>query len=260
MLKLAKTVLCDRRHPQLLLAGLGVPAQVRDGCKLHATAFKALTGSCAVLNMRTAVQLQHTAIADFILPLIGRSLARQLNRLNLLNLITLASMSGKQRNLRKKRALDEDGDGPDAEPEVQKETLEDLKLLQRMRKRTGGMDAAALAVKGTTEAGFSGTDEENKLMEAYVKAQGGQNVLDDEAHMQKYVEREMARRRGVELDEGEKKMSKAELEEMELYKVPEGLQVRAAALWRLAAAAAAHGVRCGRHGMPARRPRLALPC
>ena len=110
-------------------------------------------------------------------------------------------MSGKQRNLRKRRATEEDPEDGDAanEPEVHSTTLEDLKLLQKQRKRITGVDAAALATRGGE--GANGNPEDNELMEAYVKAQGGQNILDEQTHMQKYVEQELARRLGKSVEE-----------------------------------------------------------
>jgi hypothetical protein len=143
-------------------------------------------------------------------------------------------MSGKQRNLRKKRALEEDGDGE--QPEVHKDSLEDLKLLQKQRKRLSGVDAAALA-RASEDAGAGGQEHRSELMEAYVKADSRNSLLDEEAHMKKYVERELAKRLGRSIDEGEQALSQAELEEQELYRMPEGLEARLQAVEHAAHAA-----------------------
>jgi len=134
-------------------------------------------------------------------------------------------MSGRQRNLRKKRVIDGDEDGGGGEEEARGEALEDLKLLQRQRKRTAGMDAAALAAQGGTGGDDGNADDDNELMDTYVKAQAGGNMLDEEAQMQQYIERELARRTGKRVDDGEQQLTKQQLEELELYKVPEALQV-----------------------------------
>jgi hypothetical protein len=131
----------------------------------------------------------------------------------------------KQRNLRKKRTLEDEDEQEDV-PEVQKELLEDLKLLQKQRKRVAGVDASKLLPAAAEEEEDQGQD--NELMDAqYVKAVGSKKsqILDEEAHMQQFVERELARRLGRSVDEGEQKLSKQEREELELYQIPAGLKV-----------------------------------
>eukprot|EP00878_Enallax_costatus_P036735 GHUV01041281.1.p1 GENE.GHUV01041281.1~~GHUV01041281.1.p1 ORF type:complete len:156 (+),score=42.55 GHUV01041281.1:342-809(+) len=132
----------------------------------------------------------------------------------------------KQRNLRKKRILEEN-DNAD-EPELQKELLEDLKLLQKQRKRVAGVDASKLVPAATSDADEDDLAAENEVMQAqYVKAEGTakSQILDEEAHMQQFVERELAKRLGKAVDGSEHKLSKQEREELELYKLPEGFQV-----------------------------------
>eukprot|EP00879_Flechtneria_rotunda_P026785 GHRR01028609.1.p1 GENE.GHRR01028609.1~~GHRR01028609.1.p1 ORF type:complete len:179 (+),score=60.92 GHRR01028609.1:316-852(+) len=135
----------------------------------------------------------------------------------------------KQRNLRKKRSFEEPEDD-EITPEVQKELLEDLKLLQKQRKRVAGVDVSKLIAATTAAADEEGTGTaDNELMDAqYVKAEGTakSQILDEETHMQMFVERELARRLGRSVDENEQKLSKQQQEELELYRLPEGLQVR----------------------------------
>lgn len=133
----------------------------------------------------------------------------------------------KQRNLRKKRTLDEENDDVD-EPELQKEALEDLKLLQKQRKRVAGVDASKLIPAAASDADEEDTAAENEVMQAqYVRAEGTakSQILDEEAHMQQFVEQELAKRLGKSVDGSELKLSKQELEELELYKLPDGFQV-----------------------------------
>lgn len=131
----------------------------------------------------------------------------------------------KQRNIRKRRALD-DEDAEGVEEEVHRETLEDLKLLQKQRKRLAGVAAADLARSEGDGSGLGAEALHTDLMEAYVKAEAGRGLQDEEEHMRKYIEKEVATRLGRRLDEGEVQLSKAELMERELYTVPEELQVR----------------------------------
>ena len=92
-------------------------------------------------------------------------------------------MSGKQRNIRTKRSTeDEETDlcaSAHAEQPEQslRERMEETRLIQKQRKKTGGMDAEKLAVAGP--AVRSMPDEEPaqqdsatvaKLMDSYVKA------------------------------------------------------------------------------------------
>lgn len=130
----------------------------------------------------------------------------------------------KKRNLRQKRALEEDHEA-DEVPEVQTELLQDLKLLQKQRKRVPGVDANKLVPAATAEDDAA----DNELMDAqYVKAEVNvkSQILDEDAHMQRYVEQQLAARLGKSVDDLEQKLSKQEQEELELYRLPEGLQVR----------------------------------
>ena len=132
----------------------------------------------------------------------------------------------KQRNIRKKRALEDEEEGPEAgeaEPEVQKAVLEDIKLLQKQRKRTTGISSSALAASRADDADL---DEGNELMESYVKAQGGAAVMTEEQHMERFVELEVARRLGKQVDDLTREPSAREREEQALYEVPAELKVR----------------------------------
>ncbi|KAF8063727.1 telomere length and silencing protein 1 [Scenedesmus sp. PABB004] len=132
----------------------------------------------------------------------------------------------KQRHLRKRRALDEDEDGPGDEgaPEVRRDALEDLKLLQRTRRRGAGIDASRL-VPSAADDDRDGDD--NELLESqYVKAEGAakSQLMDEEAHMARYVETELAKRLGKSVEERGGSLTKAQQAELELYSLPEGLQ------------------------------------
>lgn len=130
----------------------------------------------------------------------------------------------KQRNIRKKRLLEEEEQDGAAGEEVEKSALEDLRLLQKLRKRTAGIHSSALAASRAGDADLD--EQDNELMEAYVKAQGGQAVLTEEQHMERYVEQEVAKRLGKQVDDLQRAPSKQERDELALYEVPDELKVR----------------------------------
>lgn len=138
--------------------------------------------------------------------------------------------SGKQRNLRKKRALEDDPEDAAtaadeaAAAEVKADLLHGLKLLQKQRKRTAGIDASKLVPAAADDGDGFG---DNELMDAqYVKAEGTakSQILDEETHMQRYIESQLAARLGKQVDEGQQRLSRQQQEELELYRLPEGLQ------------------------------------
>lgn len=132
----------------------------------------------------------------------------------------------KQRNLRKKRPAGEEADdAADDTPEVQQSLLQDLKLLQKQRKRVAGVDANKLVPAAAADDDEA---EDNELMDAqYVKAveNNKSQILDETVHMEQFVERELARRLGKTVDEGEQQLTKQEQRERELYQMPEGFEV-----------------------------------
>ncbi len=106
---------------------------------------------------------------------------------------------------------------------MEKTALEDLKLLQKLRKRTVGIHSSVLAASRADEGDLD--DEQNELMEAYVKAQGGAAMMTEEQHMERFVELEVAKRLGRTVDELERGPSAREQEELALYDVPAALKV-----------------------------------
>lgn len=166
-------------------------------------------------------------------------------------------MAPKQRNIRKKRALAEEEEdeqqqqpGPEQASEQQGDagtseaaaappvaSIQDLKLLQKLRKRGQGISAAELAASRAADAAAE-QEQQNELMEAYVKAQQGGGgaaggLLSEEQQMERYVEAEVARRLGKSAGaDGEggaaaEARRRREAEEKALYAVPEELKVGA---------------------------------
>ncbi|KAG2440395.1 hypothetical protein HYH02_010284 [Chlamydomonas schloesseri] len=147
-------------------------------------------------------------------------------------------MSGKQRNIRK-RVASEDEDAPEAsaEPECQRDKLAETRLMQQLRKRTAGTGVGALAMggggpgigpasrEGSAEPG-AGADKGagTVVMDAYVKAKSIAVQMDEDAHMQKYVEEQLAARLGKSAAQAEAEANDPEVKrrklEQELYALP----------------------------------------
>ncbi|PNW77129.1 hypothetical protein CHLRE_10g423350v5 [Chlamydomonas reinhardtii] len=146
-------------------------------------------------------------------------------------------MSGKQRNIRK-RVASEDEDAPDvsAEPECQRDKLAETRLMQQLRKRSAGTGVGALAMggggpgigpasrEGSVEPGSEGGEGAGTVvMDAYVKAKSIAVQMDEDAHMQKYVEEQLAARLGktaeAEAEENDPEVKRRKLEQ-ELYALP----------------------------------------
>ncbi|GAX82717.1 hypothetical protein CEUSTIGMA_g10143.t1 [Chlamydomonas eustigma] len=144
-------------------------------------------------------------------------------------------MSSKRRNIRTKRETDEieSGGGPEdqAGPKELRTKLEETKLIQKQRRKFGGVDAEKLSaangplsmideIPENTEA-----DTGAKLMDSYVKATTVRQT-DEDPQMNKFIEMELSRRLGKrsaeeEVDEGEKHRRRVE---KDLYSIPDHLQ------------------------------------
>lgn len=132
----------------------------------------------------------------------------------------------------RKRTLDPDlsSTEPDDE-EDRRSALEEVKLLQKLRKQKLGIAAlttpspstpAAAAAGGVGPGAADGEgDEELVLQDTF--AQETAVTLED-PHMVRYVDQEMAKRKGKRVDEGGKGEEKDQVDE--LYVVPEHLKVK----------------------------------
>ncbi|GLC44912.1 hypothetical protein PLESTB_001688800 [Pleodorina starrii] len=159
----------------------------------------------------------------------------------------------KQRNIRKKTLSEEPEDVPDGggEPECQRDKLAETRMMQQLRRRTAGTGAASLAMglagpgigpggdaDGSGRAGSaeprSADDDDSAepggggaVMDSYVKAKSIATQQDEDAHMQKYIEEQLALRLGktaaqaaAEEEEGLDPEGKRRKIESELYAVP----------------------------------------
>eukprot|EP00192_Tetraselmis_astigmatica_P020782 CAMPEP_0117667774 /NCGR_PEP_ID=MMETSP0804-20121206/11162_1 /TAXON_ID=1074897 /ORGANISM="Tetraselmis astigmatica, Strain CCMP880" /LENGTH=267 /DNA_ID=CAMNT_0005475555 /DNA_START=116 /DNA_END=916 /DNA_ORIENTATION=+ len=151
-------------------------------------------------------------------------------------------MSERRRNFRKRKVVEEEDSGEE-QPEDPEEggsslraKLQDTKLLQQYRVRAKGRDAGSLAL---------GLSEEVDERKTRARARGmlgdaidlsaafnKEELVDEHAedpNMQKYIQQEMARRRGQEVVEDEKEMDpafKRKEEEDNLYSVPDELKTQ----------------------------------
>ena len=142
----------------------------------------------------------------------------------------------KQRNLRSKQ-LDEDVEGETA-AEIESSKMSEVKLLQKMRKRGGGMDAESLAAPAPSSsfhasAVEAANERSNEPAEsiAMLRDMVKETVVhskeaDEDEHMKRFVEIELAKRlgkknTGPELDENEKRRRKID---EDLYSIPEAFQ------------------------------------
>ncbi|KAL4434193.1 hypothetical protein ABPG75_000634 [Micractinium tetrahymenae] len=161
-------------------------------------------------------------------------------------------MSGKQRNLRKRRALDkqeelsDDGDaapaaaaaagGEGGEPAAPRLTAEDIRALQKQRQRRTGVDAAALMaaaeVRERKGSGLTvgGPSAHQDVLQAAFKRERQLHSEEEDPHMKKYIEEQLAKRMGRHLED---EAARAAAEEAArraadplLAALPEGLQKR----------------------------------
>lgn len=155
-----------------------------------------------------------------------------------------------QRNYRKRRETEEEGDDQH-EPASVAEAIEERKELQGFRKKRGGVSAAALALgkklapeeeveSDPFKLKTGGLVELNSLIQDRNRDREGEdkeksinlganfaaetNRRDEDTHMLKYIEEEMAKRKGVQLEKivQSKPKSKEDL----LYQVPENINVK----------------------------------
>lgn len=155
-----------------------------------------------------------------------------------------------QRNYRKRRETEEEGDDQH-EPASVTEAIEERKELQGFRKKRGGVSAAALALgkklapeeeveSDPFKLKTGGLVELNSLIQDRNRDREGEdkeksinlganfaaetNRRDEDTHMLKYIEEEMAKRKGVQLEKTVQ--SKPKSKEDLLYQVPENINVR----------------------------------
>ncbi|KAG9460033.1 hypothetical protein H6P81_004541 [Aristolochia fimbriata] len=128
----------------------------------------------------------------------------------------------------RKRALDSDDESGDEEE--RKLALEEVKFLQKQRNRKPGLPAlppgqtATAAVRrGADKNEGDGEKEELVLQDTFAQETA---VTIEDPNMLKYVEQELAKKRGKNIDANNPDESDSKCAEDELYVIPEHLKVK----------------------------------
>lgn len=148
----------------------------------------------------------------------------------------------KNKNFRKRTTPEEEDDqtGVAEDGNDMRLALEEIKFLQKLREKksgvpaivktgqvaaaSGGNNAGGLVVKGGGDKG-EGDGEKDDLVLQDTFAQETA-VMDEDPHMLKYVEQELAKKRGKNVDVTDQVENDIKRAEDELYKIPEHLKVK----------------------------------
>ncbi|KHN00254.1 Hypothetical protein glysoja_022858 [Glycine soja] len=99
--------------------------------------------------------------------------------------------------------------------------LEEIKLLQKQRERKSGIPAnPSLQVQSGTGGGLA---DELVLQDTFAQETA---VMDEDPNMVKYIEHELAKKRGRKIDAADQVENELKRAEDELYKIPEHLKVK----------------------------------
>nr|AFK33348.1 unknown [Lotus japonicus] len=113
--------------------------------------------------------------------------------------------------------------------------LEEIKLLQKQRERKSGIAAnpslqsqavvtAGSAAKPAEKNDGDGGDKDDLVLQDTFAQETA--VMDEDPNMVKYVEQELAKKRGRKIDEADQIENELKRAEDELYKIPEHLKVK----------------------------------
>ncbi|KAE8681673.1 GERMIN-LIKE protein 10 [Hibiscus syriacus] len=136
------------------------------------------------------------------------------------------------KNFRKRSFQEDDEDDPAAksDDEVDRRlALEEVKFLQKQRERKSGIPAipavqtGGAVVKVTEKADADGEKEELVLQDTFAQETA---FLVEDPNMIKYVEQELAKKRGRNMNEKNEVENDLARAEDELYKIPEHLKVK----------------------------------
>eukprot|EP00897_Mesotaenium_endlicherianum_P002218 jgi/Mesen1/2023/ME000148S01131 len=129
----------------------------------------------------------------------------------------------RKKHMRKRKPVEEDSDGEEEKSVDVRSTLEEVKALQRQRDRVKGMAAEYQGVAAAAPTQAVDPDQEGgeELVLQDTFAQETAVIVED-PNMVKYVEQELARRRGIQVDAKED----ATTAEEDLYSIPDHLKVQ----------------------------------
>nr|XP_043610618.1 protein COP1 SUPPRESSOR 2 [Erigeron canadensis] len=150
----------------------------------------------------------------------------------------------KNKNFRKRSQPDDDDDANE-QTAVQDDAndrrlaLEEIKFLQKLREKksgvpaivktgqaaaaTGGSNAGGLVSKSGEKGEGDGEKDDLVLQDTFALETA---VMDEDPHMLRYVEQELAKKKGKKIDEPDQVENDIKRAEDELYKIPEHLKVK----------------------------------
>ncbi|KAJ6879752.1 hypothetical protein NC652_033151 [Populus alba x Populus x berolinensis] len=141
-------------------------------------------------------------------------------------------MMQKKRNFRKRTfEEDEHNKASDDDEQERRLALEEVKFLQKQRERKSGIPALAttsqtattVAAKLTEKTDGDGEKEELVLQDTFAQETA---VMVEDPNMLQYVEQELAKKRGKNIDAADQVETELKRAEDELYKIPEHLKVK----------------------------------
>ncbi|KAK8711452.1 hypothetical protein V6N13_146734 [Hibiscus sabdariffa] len=136
------------------------------------------------------------------------------------------------KNFRKRSSQEDEGDDPSAKSDDEEDrrlALEEVKFLQKQRERKSGIPAiptvqtGGVVAKVTEKSDADGEKEELVLQDTFAQETA---VLVEDPNMIKYVEQELAKKRGRNMNEKNEVENDLTRAEDELYKIPEHLKVK----------------------------------
>ncbi|KAJ6320077.1 hypothetical protein OIU77_010575 [Salix suchowensis] len=141
-------------------------------------------------------------------------------------------MMQKKKNFRKRTfEEDEHNKASDEDEQERRLALEEVKFLQKQRERKSGIPAlpttsqtaTTVAAKLVEKTDGEGEKEELVLQDTFAQETA---VMVEDPNMLKYVEQELAKKRGKNIDATDQVETELKRAEDELYKIPEHLKVK----------------------------------
>lgn len=135
------------------------------------------------------------------------------------------------KNFRKRKVEDEatSNDNVSDDEEERRLALEEVKLLQKQRERRSGIPAnhtsqpSGVIAKVSDKVEVDGEKEELVLQDTFAQETA---VMVEDPNMLKYIEQELAKKRGKNVDETDQTENELKHAEEELYKIPDHLKVK----------------------------------
>ncbi|XP_026435148.1 protein COP1 SUPPRESSOR 2-like [Papaver somniferum] len=148
-------------------------------------------------------------------------------------------MSTKTKNFRRKRTHEDEEDEESKKKQSKEEeedeeesrlALEEIKFLQKQRERKSGIPALpslqtdSVAPKQSEKSNEGGDGEEDLVLQDTFAQETA--VLDEDPNMVKYIEQEMAKNKGKQIEDVDKVENDLKRAEDELYVIPDHLKVK----------------------------------